>query len=104
MQIWAETGKSALPIHNYSQILYQFLTFTQNLKRSRLLEVLRKLQRNVRTMRMTFSIFVKAVSGHKMLFQRKKRVFLRFPSKYTTSFSKKIDTYKISKILIRNTK
>ena len=32
MQIWAETGKSALPIHNYSQILYQFLTFTQNLK------------------------------------------------------------------------
>ena len=35
MQIWAETGKSALPIHNYSQILYQFLTFTQNLKRSR---------------------------------------------------------------------
>ena len=34
MQIWAETGKSALPIHNYSQILYQFLTFTQNLKRS----------------------------------------------------------------------
>ena len=36
MQIWAETGKSALPIRNYSQILYQFLTFTQNLKRSRL--------------------------------------------------------------------
>ena len=35
MQIWAETGKSALPIHNYSRILYQFLTFTQNLKRSR---------------------------------------------------------------------
>lgn len=34
MQIWAETGKSALPIRNYSQILYQFLTFTQNLKRS----------------------------------------------------------------------
>ena len=34
MQIWAETGKSALPICNYSQILYQFLTFTQNLKRS----------------------------------------------------------------------
>ena len=31
MQIWAETGKSALPIRNYSQILYQFLTFTQNL-------------------------------------------------------------------------
>lgn len=34
MQIWAEFGKSALPICNYSQILYQFLTFTQNLKRS----------------------------------------------------------------------
>jgi hypothetical protein len=37
MQIWAESGKSALPICNYSQILYQFLTFTQNLKRSRIL-------------------------------------------------------------------
>ena len=36
MQIWAEFGKSALPICNYSQILYQFLTFTQNLKRSHL--------------------------------------------------------------------
>ena len=36
MQIWAESRKSALPICNYSQILYQFLTFTQNLKRSRL--------------------------------------------------------------------
>ena len=35
MQIWAESGKSALPICNYSQILYQFFTFTQNLKRSR---------------------------------------------------------------------
>lgn len=34
MQMWAESGKSALPICNYSQILYQFLTFTQNLKRS----------------------------------------------------------------------
>ena len=34
MQIWAEPRKSALPICNYSQILYQFLTFTQNLKRS----------------------------------------------------------------------
>ena len=34
MQIWAESGKSALPICNYSQLLYQFLTFTQNLKRS----------------------------------------------------------------------
>ena len=34
MQIWAEPGKSALPICNYSQILYQFLQFTQNLKRS----------------------------------------------------------------------
>ena len=40
MQIWAETGKSALPIHNYSQILYQFLTFTQNLKRSLVLLIL----------------------------------------------------------------
>ena len=37
MQIWAEPEKSALPICNYSQILYQFLTFTQNLKRSRCL-------------------------------------------------------------------
>jgi hypothetical protein len=36
MQIWAESGKSALPICNYSQILYQFLMFTQNLKRSHL--------------------------------------------------------------------
>ena len=34
MQIWAESRKSALPICNYSQILYQFLMFTQNLKRS----------------------------------------------------------------------
>ena len=49
MQIWAESGKSALPICNYSQILYQFLTFTQNLKRSRrnyLLAVLCSLQVN----------------------------------------------------------
>ena len=37
MQIWAESGKSALPICNYSQILYQFLTFTQNLKRSQII-------------------------------------------------------------------
>ena len=37
MQIWAESGKSALPICNYSQILYQFLAFTQNLKRSRII-------------------------------------------------------------------
>ena len=36
MQIWAEPEKSALPICNYSQILYQFLTFTQNLKRSQI--------------------------------------------------------------------
>ena len=34
MQIWAGSGTSALPICNSSQILYQFLTFTQNLKRS----------------------------------------------------------------------
>ena len=38
MQIWAESRKSALPICNYSQILYQFLTFTQNLKRSLLVQ------------------------------------------------------------------
>ena len=37
MQLCAESGKSALPICNYSQILYQFLTFTQNLKRSRII-------------------------------------------------------------------
>ena len=35
MQIWAEPEKAALPICNYSQILYQFFAFTQNLKRSR---------------------------------------------------------------------
>ena len=40
MQIWAEFGKSALPICNYSQILYQFLTFTQNLKRSHAKELI----------------------------------------------------------------
>ena len=40
MQIWAETGKSALPIRNYSHILYQFLMFTQNLKRSLLLTII----------------------------------------------------------------
>ena len=40
MQIWAESGKSALPICNYSQILYQFLTFTQNLKWSQILFLL----------------------------------------------------------------
>ena len=34
MQMWAEPRKSALPIRNNSQILYQFLMFTQNLKRS----------------------------------------------------------------------
>ena len=39
MQIWAEPEKSALPICNYSQILYQFLTFTQNLKRSLVIQV-----------------------------------------------------------------
>lgn len=41
MQIRAESGKSALPICNYSQILYQFLTFTQNLKRSPFLSNIR---------------------------------------------------------------
>ena len=39
MQIWAEPEKAALPICNYSQILYQFLTFTQNLKRSLVIQV-----------------------------------------------------------------
>ena len=39
MQIWAESEKSALPICNHSQILYQFLTFTQNLKRSHKIHV-----------------------------------------------------------------
>ncbi len=34
MQIRAEPEKSALPICNYSQILYQFFKFTQNLKQS----------------------------------------------------------------------
>ena len=34
MQIRAEPKKTALPICNYSQILYQFLSFTQKLKRS----------------------------------------------------------------------
>ena len=43
MQIWAEPEKSALPICNYSQILYQFLTFTQNLKRSHVFKLLKKL-------------------------------------------------------------
>ena len=37
MQIWAESGKSALPICNYSQILYQFFKFTQNLKQSQVI-------------------------------------------------------------------
>ena len=40
MQMWAESGKSALPICNYSQILYQFLTFTQNLKRSQTIKMM----------------------------------------------------------------
>ena len=35
MQIRAEPEKSALSICNYSQILYQFFKFTQNLKQSR---------------------------------------------------------------------
>ena len=33
MQIWAEPEKAALPICNYSQILYRFLLFTQKLQR-----------------------------------------------------------------------
>ena len=47
MQIWAESGKSALPICNYSQILYQFLTFTQNLKRSHFFTLLLLLYRTI---------------------------------------------------------
>ena len=46
MQIWAESGKSALPICNYSQILYKFLTFTQNLKRSQLFFLYKSLKPN----------------------------------------------------------
>ena len=52
MQIWAESGKSALPICNYSQILYQFLTFTQNLKRS-----------------LIFILFCVLSTGHLVVFQ-----------------------------------
>ena len=55
MQIWAESGKSALPICNYSQILYQFLTFTQNLKRSL---VLLKISRMIKS-KCTFRFAVK---------------------------------------------
>ena len=44
MQIRAEPEKSALPICNYLQILYQFLTFTQNLKRSRSFPYFHKLK------------------------------------------------------------
>ena len=47
MQIWAETGKSALPIRNYSQILYQFFMFTQNLKRSQIYFEERLIGRNL---------------------------------------------------------
>ena len=49
MQIWAESGKSALPICNYSQILYQFLTFTQNLKRSQIIQVWNYVVKSLRT-------------------------------------------------------
>ena len=34
MQIWAESGKSALPIVTIHKSYISFLTFTQNLKRS----------------------------------------------------------------------
>ena len=61
MQIWAESGKSALPICNYSQILYQFLTFTQNLKRS--LSLARKLLFEISTTRQTGGL----LSGYKPL-------------------------------------
>lgn len=51
MQIRAEPRKSALPICNYSQILYQFLTFTQNLKRSPLFIRLPRLVATIQTPR-----------------------------------------------------
>lgn len=47
MQVRAETAQSALPIRNYSQILYQFFEFTQNLKRSRLLSYKKEVARVV---------------------------------------------------------
>ena len=53
MQIWAESGKSALPICNYSQILYQFLTFTQNLKRSQIGKEIGQRQANIATIKKT---------------------------------------------------
>ena len=70
MQIWAESGKSALPICNYSQILYQFLTFTQNLKRSLQYKVNHYLASSVSRYRFTHfldfpagSIFVNCLLG-----------------------------------------
>ena len=59
MQIWAESGKSALPICNYSQILYQFLTFTQNLKRSLLNKILQE--------QSAFAIKDLAINGHDLI-------------------------------------
>lgn len=35
MQIKAELKNQSLPLGNYQYVLYQFLDFTQNLKRSR---------------------------------------------------------------------
>ena len=61
MQIWAESGKSALPICNYSQILYQFLTFTQNLKRSLLNRKLRFLKKIMPLPKKTMSLLKKTM-------------------------------------------
>ena len=38
MQVRAEPIKSALPFRNYSHILYQIFEFTQNLKRSQIIQ------------------------------------------------------------------
>ena len=65
MQIWAETGKSALPIRNYSHILYQFLMFTQNLKRSRFLCTYRLLIKFY-TQTMMFNINLRGL--HKIIY------------------------------------
>ena len=62
MQIWAESGKSALPICNYSQILYQFLTFTQNLKRSLIIFVFLLLTRFFSHFHFFIEIFSKSMS------------------------------------------
>ena len=73
MQIWAESGKSALPICNYSQILYQFLTFTQNLKRSR---------------RMRHGVL--STGSLPVLFTMRLRVFVKEPARYRIRLEKPI--------------